>query len=85
MSVVSVSCLQLYIQTSCVLQCTSPLVIVMLMTSMHALCHSVIHPFQFVASPAEPSGGNGQWENLPSSFKGLNAACGRNTLEIQSV
>lgn len=56
--VVSVSCLQLYIQTSCVLPCTSPLVIVILMTSMHALCHSVMHPFQFVGSPAEPSGGN---------------------------
>lgn len=46
MTVVSVSCLLLCIQTSCVLQCTSLLVIVMLVTRVHALCHSVIHPFR---------------------------------------
>lgn len=81
MTVVSVSCLQSCIQTSCVLQCMSLLVIVMAVTRVHALCHSVIHPFWFAASPAEPCGGNGQRENLPSSFKGLNAACGRKSTQ----
>lgn len=51
MTLVSWSCLQLYTHTPCVLRCTSLLVFVTLMTGVHALCHSVIHPFSLQPHP----------------------------------